>query len=315
MAYMEREEKKAPETVLKEAGFSVSEKCCARHSCFDYAARKGENVVFIKFQLDIDGFSFDDSQELKLVSKCISAAYFLVSENTREKPLEDDTVYKRYDVFAVTSKTFENIVLHKIYPLIQAGPGGYYVEIDGETIKRRRQELSLSAGEAAEMIGISRRTLYGYERGMAKASVATAYNLIYALGAPVAKPVNIFEKPKNQRKCALLRTAGNVIAKNRLLARICSKFSRSHVTMVKRAPFDFVITVPEEEIKIIGGVANDRERTLDRRVEEILSVSRVIKAHPVLITEKQKPPNKDIPCIYRDDLSKIRKPEDIICMV
>ncbi|MCL6578614.1 MAG: helix-turn-helix domain-containing protein [Candidatus Bathyarchaeota archaeon] len=315
MFQREREEEKTPEAVLKEAGFSVSEKCSSRHSCFDYAARKGENVVFIKFQMDIDGFSFDDSQELRLLSECISAAYFLVSERTREKPLEDDTVYRRYEVFAVTPKTFENIVLHKIYPLIQAGPGGYYVEIDGETIKRRRQELGLSAGEAAEMIGISRRTLYGYERGMAKASVAAAYNLIYALGAPVAKPINVFDKPKNQRKCSLLRTAGNVIAKNKLLARICSKFSRSRVTMVKRAPFDFVITIPEEKMKIVGGVASDRERTLNRRVEEILSVSRVIKARPILITEKQKPTNKDIPCIYRDDLSKIRKLEDIICMV
>lgn len=314
MIYREREEKKSPEAVLKEAGFSVSEKCSSRHSCFDYAVRKGENIVFIKFQVDIDGFSSDDSQELKLVSKCVSAAYFLVSERTREKPLEDDTVYRRYDVFAVTPKTFENIVLNKIYPLIQAGPGGYYVEIDCEMIKRRRQELGLSAGEAAEMSGISRRTLYGYERGMAKASVAAAYNLIYALGAPVAKPVNVFDKPKNQHKCSLLRTAGNVIAKNRLLAKICSKFSRSRITMVKRAPFDFVITVPEEEMRIIGGVASDRERSLDRRVDEILSVSRVVKAHPILITEKQKPTNKNIPCIYRDDLSKIRKPEDIICM-
>lgn len=313
MIHREGEDIKLPEMVLKEAGFNVSEKCCSRPSCFDYAARKGESVVFIKVQSDVDHFSLNDSQELKVVSRCVSAASFLVSEKARERPLEDDTVYTRYNVLAVTPKTFENITLHKIYPLIHAGPGGYCVEVDGEAIKRRRQELGLSVGEMAKMVGISRRTIYGYERGMTKASVTVAYNIIYILGIPAVKPINIFEESKTERKCFLLSTAKNVIAKNKLLQRIFRKFSRYRVTTVRKAPFDFVINLPEEEMKIFGGVADSKERELERRVDEILSVSRVVKAHPILITEERKPVNKDILCIYREELSKIRNPEDLIC--
>jgi len=312
MIYREKEELKLPDAVLKEAGFNVSEKCCCRPSCFDYAARKGENTFFVKVESDIDSFSPSDSHELKVVSRCVSAASFLISEKARERPLEDDTVYSRYNVLAVTHRTFENIALHKIYPLIHAGPGGYYVEIDSEAVRRRRQELGLSVGEMAEMVGVSRRTLYGYERGMAKASVTVAYNLIYILGIPVAKPINIFEESKSEHKCFLLSTARHVIAKHRLLQRIFGRFSRCRVTTIKRAPFDFVIDLQEEKERIIGGVANDREQELDRRVDEILSVSRVVGAHPILITEGQKPANRDILCIYRDELSKIRDPEDLI---
>ncbi len=129
---------------------------------------KGELKILVKSHLDIDTFSAEDASELKIISQCISAISLLIGERTREKPLEDDTVYSRYDVSALTVQTFENILLRKFYPLIHAGPGGYYVEIDGEAIKRRRQELGLSAGEMAERIGVSRRTLYGYEQGMAK---------------------------------------------------------------------------------------------------------------------------------------------------
>jgi len=314
MTYGETERLKAPEAVLKEAGFAVSERCCCRPSCFDYAARKSETLIFIKVQSDIDIFSSGDSWELKAISKCVSAASLLISEKTREKPLEDDTVYSRYDVLAVTPKTFENIALHNVHPLIQAGPGGYYVEIDGETIKRRRQELGLSVGEVAEMIGISRRTLYGYERGMAKASVTAAYNLVFTLGIPVAKPANVFEKSESQRKC-FLATAKIAITKSKFMQKIFRRLARCNITTVKRAPFDFVINVPEEKVKIIGGVAGDRERELDRRVEEILSVSKVVRAHPILITEGQKPPNKDISCIQSKELSKIRKPEDLISKI
>jgi putative transcriptional regulator len=311
MTYVETENVKTAETVLKEAGFTVSQRCCSRPSCFDFAARKNRTIVFIKIQPDIGNVSPSESLELKVISEHVSAASLMISEKTREKPLEDDTVYSRYNVLAVTQKTFENVVLRKIYPLIQAGPGGYYVEIDGEAIKRRRQERGLSIGELAEMMGTSRRTLYGYERGMAKASVSAAYNLICILGIPVAKPMNLFKKSKNQPK-RFLTTAKRAITRNKLLQKIFRKLVRYNITAVKKAPFDFMIDVQEEKMKIIGGVANNKERELDIRVDEILSVSRVVQAHPILIIDGQKPSNKDILCIHSKELSKIRNPEDLI---
>lgn len=310
MTYGEMERVKSPEAVLKEAGFSVSERCCARPSCFDFAARKSNNLILIKVQLDIDNLSLNESFELKSISECVHAASLLVGERTREKPLEDDTVYTRYEVLAITPKTFENIVIRRIYPLIHAGPGGYYVEIDNEVVKKRRQELGFSVGEIAEMVGISRRTFYGYERGMAKASVAAAYNMVYTLGVPVAKPINVFEKAKVQRKCFL--TAKFAIAKSRLLQRILKKFARYRITTVKKAPFDFILSTPEEDMTIIGGVASNSEQELGKRVDEILSVSKIVKGHPILITEEKGLPDKDISCICKNELSKIKNPEDLV---
>lgn len=311
MTYGEMERLETTEAVLKEAGFAVSERCHARPSCFDFAARKSENLILIKVQADLDTFSSDDSFELEALSKCVSAAALLVAENTREKPLEDDTVYSRYNIPAVTPKTFENITIRGVNPLIQAGPGGYYVGIDCQAIKRRRQELGLSVGEMAEMIGISRRTLYGYERGMAKASVTAAYNLIWALSVPVAKSVDVFEKSEDQRKCFLMR-AKHVIERHRFLQKILRKLSRCYITTVKKAPFDFVISIPEENMRIIGGLTSDKEKQLDRRVDEILSVSRVVKAHPILVTEGQELANKDILCINSEEFSRIKDPADLI---
>jgi putative transcriptional regulator len=299
------------EGMLKDAGFVLSDICCSRPSCFDFAVRKNKNIVFIKFQSNVGYVTSNDAYELKLISECVSANSLLVSERTRERPLEDDTVYTRYNLLTVTPKTFENIVVQKIHPMIHAGPGGYYVETDGEAVKQRRQELGLSVGDMAEMIGTSRRTLYGYERGMAKASVSAAYNLIWILGIPVAKPINVFKKSQDQHRC-LLTKAKYAIAKNKLLKRILKKLCRYHVTAVKKAPFDFFVTVPHDEMKIIGGVVSKMEPELDRRVDEILSLSRIIEAHPILVTSGQKPSGKDISCISSRELSKVRYPEDLI---
>jgi putative transcriptional regulator len=315
MAYLEMETLKAAESTLREAGFIVSERCRSRPSCFDLAARKGESVIFIRVQPDIGGLSANDSAELKAISESFSAPCILIGEGAREKPLQDDTVYTRHDILAVSQLTFKNVVLHNMRPLIQANPGGYYVEIDGQALKRRRQELGLSAGEVAEMVGTSRRTIYGYERDMAKASVTAAYNLIWALGIPVAKSVNILEKPEKQRKSCVLTTAKLMLARNRILSKILRRCVHYHVTAVKRAPFDFVIAFPEERMRIIGGIAKRKELELDRRVDEILSVSRVTQARPILITEGQQRPEKDIRCISSEEVSRIKNPEDLIASV
>jgi putative transcriptional regulator len=303
---------KAIDALLRESDFAVSQECQSRPSCFDLAARKGENLILIRVQSDIDNLSAGNSSELRDISRSISATSLLICENAREKPLEEDTVYSRYDVSAVTPKTFENVVSRKTHPLIQAGPGGYYVEIDGPAMRHRRQELGLSAGKTAEMSGMSRRTIYGYERGMAKASVIAAYNLMCTLGIPVARPVNVFERRTKQRKCPFLTTARQVIAKNRILMKIFQRFDRCGITAVRNAPFDFVITVPGHRMRIIGGVAGTQEPDLEMRVDEILSVCRVVQAHPILITDGQELSNRSIPCIQSEELSNLKNPKDLI---
>jgi len=307
----ERGHLETAEVLLREAGFTVSQPCISRPSCFDFAARKERNLIFIKIQPDIGNVSLNDSRELGEIARNFSAASLLIGEEAREKPLEDDTIYRRYSILAVTAKTFENAVLHNVRPLIQASPGGYYVEIDGEALKQKRQEMGLSVREIADMAGVSRRTVYGYERGLAKASVAAAYNLIWALGIPVAKPVDIFQESRTQQKHRILTTARRVFAKNKFLNMILKKLAPLHITTVKKAPFDFVLNVPEE-VPIIGGVTDDKEQEVSRRVDEILSVSRVVKAHPILITETQGQWEKDIPCISSEEFSRIKGREDLI---
>ena len=116
---------------LKEAGFEISQLCSSRPSCFDFAVRKGDETILIKLHSDVDNFSRLDSHELSVIFGRLSAAALVVSGKTHEKPLEDDTVYSRYSVYVVTEKTLKNIACRTSYPLVNADPGGYFVEVDG----------------------------------------------------------------------------------------------------------------------------------------------------------------------------------------
>jgi len=303
------------ESILEKAGFQLSQRCTSRPSCFDLAAHGKKQLAFIKVYANIGNVSAKDASELQTISECFSATPIIIGEKTRRKPLEDDTVYSRYAIYAITTKTLEDTVLHGVHPLVAAGPGGYYIELDGNLIRKRRQELELSVGKLAEMIGISRRTLYGYERGMAKASVSTAYKLEWILGVPVAQFIDMFQfTPKGT---GFFATAQRIIVKRHLLQTVFRKFTQFDfkVAHTGRAPFDFIAQCSEKKLKIIGGVADKKERNVDQRTEEIISVGKIINAQPVFITDREKIPNNNIPLIHHEDLAKMRCLEEFIAQL
>jgi putative transcriptional regulator len=266
--------------------------------------------------VNICGISQHDAYELKKISEQFSAIPLFIGETVREKRLEDDTVYSRYDVYTVNPKTLEDIVLKKLHPLVEAGPGGYYVRLDGEAIRKRRQEVGLSIGKLAEMVGVSRRTLYGYERGMAKASVSTAYNLEWILGAPLVKPINIFEE---KRKKGFFSSAKNAIAKTPVLKALIKKFHQCNIKFlhVKKAPFDFVAKYSRENLTLLGGIALNEEKILQKRVEEIISVSKIVDAQPVLITNDKKliKQNNEVPFLHEQEILKAKSLEEVIARI
>jgi putative transcriptional regulator len=303
------------ESILEKAGFQISQRCTSRPSCFDLAAHRKKQIALIKVYANIGNISAKDASELQTISECFSATSLIIGKKTRRKPLEDDTVYSRYSIYAITTKTLEDVVLHEVHPLVEAGPGGCYIELDGNLIRKRRQELELSVGKLAEMLGISRRTLYGYERGMTKASVSTAYKLEWILGVPVAQFIDMFQfTPKGTD----FVTARRIVIKHHLLQTVFRKFTQFNfrVAHTGRAPFDFIAQCSEKELKIIGGVADKKERNVDQRTEEIISVGKIINAQPVFITDGEKiPNNNNILLVHREDLAKMRCLEEFIAQL
>jgi predicted transcriptional regulator len=171
--------------------------------------------------------------------------------------------------------------------------------------------MELSIGQLASLVGVSRRTLYGYERGMAKASVASAYKLAETLGVPVVKPVNLLAKTRRPPQCLLPKSKHDLMTKL-LLRQVFKKFSSCDISPIHKAPFDFIMSVPNQNYLILGGVASSDEPDLNDRIEEILSICRVVYAYPVLITENKKNTNLDLSCFTVEDLRVLRSPEELI---
>ena len=65
------------------------------------------------------------------------------------------------------------------------------------------------------------------------------------------------------------------------------------------------------DLLIRGGVPGEKEQNIDQRTEEIMSISKIVNAKPVFITDGKQIPN-NIPLIHRKDLPRIKCPEDLM---
>jgi putative transcriptional regulator len=305
------------EAALHQAGFRVSRRCISRGSCFDFAARDEERLIFAKVLPDIREVSQGVAAAIKTVSRCFSCASVFVSDRNSEDSLRDDTVYSRYGVHVVTLKTLKDIVFRGRFPLVKASRGGYSVGMDGGKIRERRRELGLSVGKLAAMVGVSRRTLYGYERDMTRVSVSTAYELEKILGAPLVETIDIFEASSKDPAASSSTPKGWASAGSRLLQSILSKLTQFgfKVLPTDRAPFDFAAECASEKFAVIGGLFERNERFLRERVSEILSLSGIVGARPLLLCRERMAAMEDVGFVNYDELANMKDREELTVLL
>ena len=305
------------EATLRNAGFNVSRRCTSRTSCFDFAARKDGNPVFIKVVPDIRDICRDDAIELNTISKALGCSSLFISDHNQKNSLKDDTVYSRYNIHVVTSKTLEDVVRGAL-PLIKATPGGYVVRMDGEKIRKHRHNLGLSIGKLAGMTSISRRALYGYERELTRASVSVTYRLEEVLGVPLAQCINIFEA--SHKRVEEHQTSNNKPARdgNNILHIVLIWLSQLNlkVASINRAPFDFTAHLSNKKLRIMGGVFCKNETCAPDRIAEIVSLSETVEAKPLLICEKKAPSApKNVIFLDYNELSQIGDTKDLVTLL
>lgn len=153
-------------SVMMLAGYSVSEDFTMRPKSFDIVANNGEEIFVLKVVSHIDSINEEITYDLSVIAEQLHGSPLIVGERTRDSDLERGAVYVRYGIYAISYPTLHDYVVDNAPPLIFASPGGLYVNISGERLRELRQEYSLSLGDLAQTLGVSRRTVAKYESGM-----------------------------------------------------------------------------------------------------------------------------------------------------
>jgi len=259
LSVMGREELiNATRAILGRAGYSVSSPLNMRSVCFDIVGRKENSLLIIKVLSNIDAFSRENADEMKILAEALGASPIVIGERSSAGALETGIVYSRFNISIISNETLVDHLLDDVPPFIFAAPGGLYVKLDSDLLKHLRETRGLSLGTLAETAGVSRRTIQMYETGMS-AMIDAAIRLEEFLNVPIIEPMNPFEyKIENKRKDYELsgdkRTDVQIF--NVLLDIGCT------VTPTARSPFEALTR--SEKMLILTGLGNEDDRLMHK---------------------------------------------------
>ena len=299
------------DTLLK-AGFYVSDFYSIRPVGFDLVARRDNSLLIIKVLTNIDAMTEDVARELRTLSVLLKGCPLLIGERSGMGRLENDAVYDRCGIQSITSETFKNHLLEGIPLEVYAAPGGLYVNLNREKIKKIRQEQNISLGSFARSLKVSRRTVQMYEEGM-NASVEVALRIEDFLGTDVTVPIDILKyKTKVKLQPTTIEPKGFREFQKEVFSILEGVGYK--VLPLERAPFE---AVSQDKKKILLTCVDEYNKKLLKKAQVVSSISKITEKHAVLIIDKEvsKKSIEGTPLIVKKELKKIRDPEEILDLI
>lgn len=282
------------EEVLREAGFSTSDRCYLRPRSFDLAARRDDQFLFLKILSNIDGLNERTALEIRRLAKHLLASPILVGEKTRDQYLERGAVYFRYGIPTLSLFILADCLLEGALPLVYAAHGGLYVRIDGDRMRQIRLARGISLGALATELGVSRRTISKYEVEDMDTSVDVALKLEEIFNEELIEPVDPFQTEAVAEEKGPV--TDNIL---RLLLEIGFE-----VVPTAQAPFNAITR--EGKLVVLTGVGKFSQSII-KKARLMSSLSSVARTKSVVIVDGE----TKLECIEETALIEKRELEDI----
>lgn len=263
--------------------------------------------------INIDAMAEEVASELRKLSTLLKGCPLIIGQKSGAGDLQDDAIYDRFGIQTITLETLKTNLLEGIPIEVYAAPGGLYVNLDNEKIKRLRVEQNISLGSFARSLKVSRRTVQMYEDGM-NATIEVTIRIEDALGTNVALPINLFRNIEYKKEVKLKSSELDVFRKfQREVFSILEKVGYT-VTPLERCVFE---AVSQDKKKVLLTCVDEYNKNLLKKAQAVSSISKVTEKHAVLITDKDvnKTSLEGTPLIVRRELKKIRGPEEIIDLI
>jgi putative transcriptional regulator len=296
----------AVRTVLARSGFSVSKPLAMRGISFDVVARRDSTLLIIKILSNVDAFSKENAEEMVTLADALGASPLLVGERSGAGEIDESIVYSRFGVPIISLTTLSDHLLEGVPPFIFAAPGGLYVKLDSDLLKKLREERNISLGTLAEIAGVSRRTIQMYETGMG-AMIDVAIRLEEFLDQPIVTPVNPFQhatpKPKDKELVKPAPQGQDPFSKE-----VFQRLSSMGFTIVSTSRCPFEALSKDEKVLILTGLGRDESKLKDKAIA-VADISKITERTSVIFIERAKSKHNigGTPIVGRDELKKINE--------
>lgn len=299
--------------LFKKAGFETS--LCNIRACYDLIARGKTTVFLIKVTPNVDTMTHEYVQDLKSLCYYFKAHPLIISMRTKSELMHRGVIHSRDDIPVLTLETLEDIMINNEPPLVYADRGGLYVQIQGEILKKLRENMGYSLAEFAKEMGISRSTLYDYEHSERGIDINVALRLEEMLETPLVKPLNI-KKDIEQDVPPAAPTPRTLLEKD-----VYGVFGNIGLAVhpTTRTPFDAVVKEPERSPRLfmLTGISDMDIRSVKRRITVVHELASLLEKDAIFVFNSpvKKRTMDGVPIIQLEEIRKLTDPDSMLEVV
>ena len=295
---------------LAKTGFFISDPHNIRSISFDIIARRDKELLIIKALSNIDSLSSDDAEVLRILATTLGGSPMVIGLHSSSAKLDHGILYSRFGIPIISEATFHEHILEGVPPFVYAAPGGLYVRLDGELLRKIREDRNISLGMLAEIAGVSRKAIQMYESGMG-AMVEIAAKLEEFLNEPIVVPLDPFSYTLEVAKT--LRTFDEFKGLNRDVFEMLKEIGYS-VTPTIRCPFDALAS--EQDVLLLTGVEDD-VKMMARKARVVGNISRVTEKKSVIFVQHETSTEsiEGTPLITKDELRRADDADDVLELI
>ncbi len=275
----------ALESLLRRHDYEVIADWTGGNYCFDVIANSEKRRgLVLRLAENAEKCSRQTIRELKKLALTLDGLPLLISDRIGKRELEVGIFYKRHGLFVLNERTFDYVISNEEVPFVYADKGGLYVKLNSEKLKKARVERGLSLGELAQRIGVTRRTVYEYERGNMDATFEVAIRLEEVLDADVVESAGRAIQGLRvdvEREC---RPSGD-----EAIASICRVLERAgfETWIFRKTPFDIAAKKTPRSNLIIKSV----RKGVDKEEISLMSeIAEVMRARALIVVRKRPAP-------------------------
>ena len=261
--------------VLRSYGFSVDVLSYpsdhSRRSIDVLATRENGLSLFLKVTEDVAELPAGEIRELRRASSVLDAKPLVVAEREAGQELDEIAAYERVGVYTVTSEGLRRVIEERVY--VVRRQGRFYMRVDGAKLREARERMGYSLGDVASILGVSRRSVYMYERGVADITLEKALRLLEVFGDEVFKPIEIL-RDANYPAAEDPRGRYDVSEEERIAASLRAAGAR--VVHMRYTAADLAASIAGHRTVIL--VEHGRHDRIEERMEEAVKIGRATRA-------------------------------------
>lgn len=294
--------------ILAKAGFYLSEKHNEKGISFDIIARRDNKLLIISVFTNADYSTVKNARELQILANALNGSPLFIAAKGGNRRLERGVIYSRRGIPLLLPETFSDLFLEGIPPYVFSAPGGFYVSIDSEMLRKARNDRKISLGALAEIAGVSRKAIQKYEEGMG-ADLDVALRIEEFFGEDMIMPLNPLEYSREE-----MEELGEFNVMDEFQKYIFETLLSIGYDMVSTYSCPFEAITSDKDFVLLSGMHSKGDSDLRRKAKIVSNLSDVTEKDSVIFIKKRynRASLEGTPLIARKELLSVETKRDII---